>query len=522
MDLSVPTDLEYCAAPGDSGGGWFINKNGQYILAGVTSFLAQNPINLNYPDSRYYDVFSATRVSSYLNWIGQYTTYSTSAPLTWTGGSSSTWSIAAGSGNWKFTTSGSAADYVNGAAVTFDDSATGTTADISAADVTPSSVTFNRNSTTTFTVTGAKGIAGATGLLKQGTGKVTLNSVNTYTGTTTVQAGTLELGLAAQAPVLANAGGADIQGGKLVLDYTSAVPNVLASLKASHDASPSWSIGQIRDTTASSTGLVLGWTNNAAAKQVTVMATLVGDADLSGSVTGDDLSLLLSKYDLAGNWSVGDFNYDGSVTGADLSLLLSNFNQSVPASVAGAAVFGVPEPSSLVMLAALAAAMGLGMVGRRRLASGLKLHLVKTFKVSNDPRFVETLVDVVGLHLNPPNIAWVISCDEKSQIQALDRTRKSLPMYPGRSGPLTYDYKRNGTSTLFAAIEVAEGKIIAERMPRHRHQEWLKVLGKIDAATPSDLDLHRIVDNHGTHKHPEVQRWLKRHARLGTRFAFCQ
>lgn len=150
--------------------------------------------------------------------------------------------------------------------------------------------------------------------------------------------------------------------------------------------------------------------------------------------------------------------------------------------------------------------------------SGLKPHLVKTFKVSNDPRFVEKLVDVVGLYLDPPEHALVISCDEKSQIQALDRTQKSLPMFPGRLGTLTHDYKRNGTTTLFAAIEVVEGKIIAECMPRHRHQEWLRFLKKIDAETPADLDLHLIVDNYATHKHPKVQRWLKRHKRFHMHF----
>ncbi len=150
--------------------------------------------------------------------------------------------------------------------------------------------------------------------------------------------------------------------------------------------------------------------------------------------------------------------------------------------------------------------------------NGLKPHLVKTFKVSNDPRFVEKLVDVVGLYLNPPEHALVLSCDEKSQIQALDRTQKSLPMFPGRLGTLTHDYKRNGTTTLFAAIELAEGRVIAECMPRHRHQEWLKFLKKIDAETPPDLDLHLIVDNYATHKHPKVQKWLARHKRFHMHF----
>jgi transposase len=150
--------------------------------------------------------------------------------------------------------------------------------------------------------------------------------------------------------------------------------------------------------------------------------------------------------------------------------------------------------------------------------NGLKPHLVKTFKVSNDPRFAEKLVDVVGLYLDPPEHALVLSCDEKSQIQALDRTQKSLPLFPGRLKTMTHDYKRNGTTTLFAAIDLAEGRIIAECMPRHRHQEWLKFLKKIDAETPAELDLHLIVDNYATHKHPKVQSWLKRHKRFHMHF----
>ena len=158
------------------------------------------------------------------------------------------------------------------------------------------------------------------------------------------------------------------------------------------------------------------------------------------------------------------------------------------------------------------------MVSRIWRDNGLKPHRTKTFKVSNDPRFAEKLVDVVGLYLNPPEHALVLSVDEKSQIQALDRTQKSLPMFPGRLGTMTHDYKRNGTTTLFAAIELSEGKIIAECMSQHRHQEWLKFLKKIDRETPSDLDLHLIVDNYATHKHPKVKAWLKRHKRFHMHF----
>ena len=150
--------------------------------------------------------------------------------------------------------------------------------------------------------------------------------------------------------------------------------------------------------------------------------------------------------------------------------------------------------------------------------NGLKPHLTKTFKVSNDPRFAEKLVDIVGLYLDPPEHALVLSCDEKSQIQALDRTQKSLPLFPGRLKTMTHDYKRNGTTTLFAAIELAEGKIIADCLPRHRHQEWLKFLKQIDAETPPDLDLHLILDNYATHKHPTVLKWLKKHPRFHLHF----
>jgi transposase len=158
------------------------------------------------------------------------------------------------------------------------------------------------------------------------------------------------------------------------------------------------------------------------------------------------------------------------------------------------------------------------MVQRVWLANGLKPHLVKTFKVSNDPRFIEKLSDVVGLYLDPPEHALVLSCDEKSQIQALDRTQKSLPLKKGRCGTMTHDYKRNGTTTLFAAMSMLDGKVISRCQPRHRHQEWLKFLKQIDAETPPELDLHLIVDNYATHKHARVRAWLKRHPRFHIHF----
>jgi transposase len=168
----------------------------------------------------------------------------------------------------------------------------------------------------------------------------------------------------------------------------------------------------------------------------------------------------------------------------------------------------------------MAAAVGVSEKTVRRVwrDNGLKPHRVKTFKVSNDPQFAEKLVDVVGLYLDPPEHALVLSCDEKSQIQALDRTQKSLPLFPGRLKTLTHDYKRHGTTTLFAAIELAQGKIIAQCLPRHRHQEWVAFLKQIDAETPPELDLHLIVDNYATHKHPKVKSWLQRHKRFHMHF----
>jgi transposase len=158
------------------------------------------------------------------------------------------------------------------------------------------------------------------------------------------------------------------------------------------------------------------------------------------------------------------------------------------------------------------------MVNRVWRDSKLKPHLDRTFKVSNDPHFVEKIVDVVGLYLNPPEHALVLSCDEKSQIQALDRTQPGLPIKKGRCGTMTHDYKRNGTTTLFAALEMAKGKLIGTCMPRHRHQEWIKFLELIDSQTPAGLDLHLIADNYRTHKHPKVQKWLAGHRRFHMHF----
>ena len=148
----------------------------------------------------------------------------------------------------------------------------------------------------------------------------------------------------------------------------------------------------------------------------------------------------------------------------------------------------------------------------------LKPHRVKTFKLSRDPKFLEKLTDVVGLYLNPPQKAVVLCVDEKSQIQALDRTQPGLPMKKGRCGTMTHDYKRNGTTTLFAALNVLQGKVIGQCYQRHRHQEFLKFLRRLDQEFPGDVPLHLVMDNYGTHKHPTIQAWLQRHPRFITHF----
>ena len=151
-------------------------------------------------------------------------------------------------------------------------------------------------------------------------------------------------------------------------------------------------------------------------------------------------------------------------------------------------------------------------------AHGLKPHLVSTFKVSNDPKFAEKVEDVIGLYLNPPDKALVLSVDEKSQIQALDRTQPGLPMKKGRAGTMTHDYKRNGTTTLFAALNLLDGKVIGQCMKRHRHQEFIRFLNRIDRQTLPCLDIHLIIDNYAAHKTPEVKRWLKKHPRFHIHF----
>jgi transposase len=168
----------------------------------------------------------------------------------------------------------------------------------------------------------------------------------------------------------------------------------------------------------------------------------------------------------------------------------------------------------------MAEAAGLSEKSVRRIwhKHGLKPHLSRTFKVSNDPEFAEKLEAIVGLYLNPPEHAIVLCADEKSQIQALDRTQPGLPIKKGRCGTMTHDYKRNGTATLFAAMNTLDGTVISMCDDRHRHQEWLKFLRVIDQITPGGKQIHLIADNYATHKHPRVQKWLSRHSRFHVYF----
>jgi transposase len=163
----------------------------------------------------------------------------------------------------------------------------------------------------------------------------------------------------------------------------------------------------------------------------------------------------------------------------------------------------------------LAKAAGISLRSVQRILEAHKLapHRIRTFKLSNDPRFAEKLKDIVGLYIDPPAHAVVLAVDEKSQIQALDRSQPGLPMKPGRAGTMTHDYKRHGTTTLFAALNILDGTIIGRNMKRHRHQEFIRFLSSVDAQVPRRKEIHAIVDNYATHKHPKVREWLNQHPR---------
>jgi transposase len=189
-------------------------------------------------------------------------------------------------------------------------------------------------------------------------------------------------------------------------------------------------------------------------------------------------------------------------------------------AVLEATLYTTPPAATHWSTRTMAAAQGVSEATVRRIwrRHRLQPHRTKTFKLSRDKHFVEKLCDVVGLYLNPPDKALVLCVDEKSQIQALDRTQPGLPLKRGRCGTMTHDYKRHGTTTLFAALSLLDGRVIGDCMPRHRHQEFIRFLKQIDGTAPSALDLHLIVDNYGTHKHPRVQTWLRRHPRFHLHF----
>jgi len=168
----------------------------------------------------------------------------------------------------------------------------------------------------------------------------------------------------------------------------------------------------------------------------------------------------------------------------------------------------------------LATAVGLNQTAVSRIwrAFGLKPHLVDSWKLSTDPLFIDKVRDIVGLYMAPPDGAMVLAVDEKSQMQALDRTAPMLPLLPGTPGRASHDYVRHGTTSLFAALDVATGKVIGQTQRKHRHQEFLRFLKTIDKATPPDLDLHLVLDNYATHKTPVIQQWLVKHPRFHLHF----
>lgn len=199
---------------------------------------------------------------------------------------------------------------------------------------------------------------------------------------------------------------------------------------------------------------------------------------------------------------------------------IPKISQAKVAAVVEATLHTTPENATHWSARSMAKSQGISRMAVQRIWKlyNLKPHLVETFKLSRDKHFLEKLHDIVGLYLNPPDKALVLCVDEKSQIQALDRTQPLLPLRPGLPARQTHDYKRNGTTTLFAALSMLDGKVIGDCMPRHRHQEFIRFLKRIESETPPEFALHLIVDNYGTHKHPRVQSWLERHPRFHLHF----
>jgi transposase len=199
---------------------------------------------------------------------------------------------------------------------------------------------------------------------------------------------------------------------------------------------------------------------------------------------------------------------------------IPTLSEDVEKAVVEATLHTLPANATHWSVRTMAKAQGLSRMAIQRIWKKYRIepHRIKTFKLSNDPHFVEKVQDVVGLYLNPPDKALVLSVDEKSQIQALDRTQPGLPLKKGHAGTMTHDYKRHGTTTLFAALNTLNGEVIGACMPKHRQEEFLKFLKKIDTETPPDVDLHLIVDNYGSHKTKRVGEWLAKHPRFHMHF----
>ena len=219
----------------------------------------------------------------------------------------------------------------------------------------------------------------------------------------------------------------------------------------------------------------------------------------------------------------GEFEKDGLVGFGEVAKgrgRKPSISDDKVAEIVDLTLHSTPEGETDWSCRSMAKRVGVSSASVQRIwsARGLKPHLVKTFKLSNDRDFEEKLVDVVGLYVNPPDKSVVLCMDEKSQVQALDRTQPSLPMTKGRAGTMTHDYKRHGTTTLFAALNVLTGTVIGRCLPRHRNTEFLKFLRTIDREVPQGLQIHMICDNYGTHKHPNVKKWLDKHPRFRLHF----
>jgi len=263
---------------------------------------------------------------------------------------------------------------------------------------------------------------------------------------------------------------------------------------------------------------LLGWTRRSTAQARQVERASIVLSLASGKSAQETADALGVHRTVVYRWR--DRYLEGGTSALACDLPRSGRPKSIPAervkAVVTLACKTKPEKGTHWSTYSMAEVSGISQSSVQRIwsANGIKPHLVRKFKLSNDPNFEEKLVDVVGLYLDPPEKALVLCVDEKSQIQALDRTQPGLPMKKGRCGTMTHDYKRHGTTTLFAALSMLDGKVIGSCKKRHRHEEFLLFLKQIDRQTPKDLDLHLILDNYGTHKHKNVKAWLAEHPRF--------